>query len=234
MPKRITFQFEDDLDYQMQAIHSTIELFKGLSRNVDGIYRPNRTRKFGEGDPVRNSDIVVGTRLLKNLRRVQLANNLFADNTLEDGNNFTIEMETGTGKTYVYLRTILELYKEYGFKKFMIVVPSIAIRKGVEKSMEQLTDHFKRLYNIDIGKHNFIYDSSNSKQISSKLVESNDLSICVLNIQAFNKSTNKIRQEDEYGQNLWEDIKYIKPIVIIDEPQKIEGTKEKIKIISCY
>ena len=78
MPKRITFQFEDDLDYQMQAIHSTIELFRGLSRNVDGIYRPNRTRKFGEGDPVRNSDIVVGTRLLKNLRRVQLANNLFA------------------------------------------------------------------------------------------------------------------------------------------------------------
>lgn len=227
MPKRITFQFEDDLDYQMQAIHSTIELFRGLSRNVDGIYRPNRTRKFGEGDPVRNSDIVVGTRLLKNLRRVQLANNLFADNTLEDGNNFTIEMETGTGKTYVYLRTILELYKEYGFKKFMIVVPSIAIRKGVEKSMEQLTDHFKRLYNIDIGKHSFIYDSSNPKQISSKLVESNDLSICVLNIQAFNKSTNKIRQEDEYGQNLWEDIKYIKPIVIIDEPQKIEGTKKK-------
>ena len=56
MPKRITFQFEDDLDYQMQAIHSTIELFRGLSRNVDGIYRPNRTRKFGEGDPVRNSD----------------------------------------------------------------------------------------------------------------------------------------------------------------------------------
>ena len=227
MPKRITFQFEDDLDYQMQAIHSTIELFRGLSRNVDGIYRPNRTRKFGEGDPVRNSDIVVGTRLLKNLRRVQLANNLFADNTLEDGNNFTIEMETGTGKTYVYLRTILELYKEYGFKKFMIVVPSIAIRKGVEKSMEQLTDHFKRLYNIDIGKHSFIYDSSNPKQISSKLVESNDLSICVLNIQAFNKSTNKIRQEDENGQNLWEDIKYIKPIVIIDEPQKIEGTKKK-------
>ena len=65
MPKRITFQFEDDLDYQMQAIRSTIELFRGLSRNVDGIYRPNRTRKFGEGDPVRNSDIVVGTRLLK-------------------------------------------------------------------------------------------------------------------------------------------------------------------------
>ena len=227
MSKRITFQFEDDLDYQMQAIHSTVELFRGLSRHVDGIYRPNRIRKVGEGDPVRNNDIVVGSRLLENLRKVQLSNDLFADNALAEGNNFTIEMETGTGKTYVYLRTILELYQEYGFRKFMIVVPSIAIRKGVEKSMEQLADHFKRLYNIDIGKHSFIYDSNNPKQISSKLVESNDLSICVLNIQAFNKDTNKIRKEDEYGQNLWEDIKYIKPIVIIDEPQKIEGTAKK-------
>lgn len=225
MSKRITFQFDDDLDYQVQAVKSTVELFKGLSRQTDGIYRPNRTRKAGEGDPVRNSDIVVGSRLLENLRRVQLQNNLFADSSLSEGNNFTIEMETGTGKTYVYLRTILELHKEYGFKKFMIAVPSIAIRKGVEKSMAQLQDHFKRLYDIDLSKHSFIYDSNNPKQISSKLVESSDLSICVMNIQAFNKDTNKIRTEDEYGQILWEDIRYIKPIVIIDEPQKIEGTK---------
>lgn len=227
MANKITFQFDDSLDYQLQAVQSAVELFRGISRKVDGIYCPNRIRKVGEGDPVRNTDIVVGSRLLENLRRVQLSNDLFADNVLAEGNNFTIEMETGTGKTYVYLRTILELNKEYGFNKFMVVVPSIAIRKGVEKSMEQLADHFKRLYNINIQKHSFIYDSTNPKQISSKLVESNDLSICVLNIQAFNKTTNKIRQEDEYGQNLWEDIKYIKPIVIIDEPQKIEGTKKK-------
>lgn len=94
---------------------------------------PKRIRKVGEGDPVRNNDIVVGSRLLENLRKVQLSNDLFADNVLADGNNFTIEMETGTGKTYVYLRTILELYQEYGFRKFMIVVPSIAIRKGEKK-----------------------------------------------------------------------------------------------------
>ncbi len=225
MAKHITFRFDDNLDYQLQAVKSAVELFQGLSRQVDGIYRPNRIRKVGEGDPVRNNDIVVGSRLLENLRRVQLQNNLFADSALAEGNNFTIEMETGTGKTYVYLRTILELYKEYGFKKFIIVVPSIAIRKGVEKSMEQLLDHFKRLYDVDISKHSFIYDSNNPKQVSSKLVESNDLSICVMNIQAFNKNTNKIRIEDEYGQILWEDIKYIRPIVIIDEPQKIEGTK---------
>lgn len=227
MANKITFQFDDSLDYQLQAVQSTVELFRGISRKVDGIYRPNRTRKIGEGDPVRNTDIVVGSRLLENLRGVQLSNDLFADHALAEGNNFTIEMETGTGKTYVYLRTILELNKEYGFNKFMIVVPSIAIRKGVEKSMEQLADHFKRLYNVDIQKHSFIYDSNNPKQISSKLVESNDLSICVLNIQAFWRDTNKIRKEDEYGQNLWEDIKYIKPIVIIDEPQKIEGTAKR-------
>ncbi len=224
MSKRITFQFDDDLDYQIQAVRSAVELFKGLSRRIDGIYRPERVRKMNEGDPVRNNGIVAGARLLENLRSIQLQNGLFADSALAEGNNFTIEMETGTGKTYVYLRTILELYKEYGLKKFMIVVPSIAIRKGVEKSMEQLRGHFKRLYDVDLLKHSFIYDSNNPNQVSYKLVESNDLSICVMNIQAFNKDTNKIRTADEYGQILWEDIKYIKPIIIIDEPQKIEGT----------
>ena len=133
MANKVTFQFDDSLDYQVQAVKSTVNLFRGLSRNIDGIYRPNRIRKVGEGDPVRNHGIVTGRRLLENLREVQLENELFADNALQ-GNNFTIEMETGTGKTYVYLRTILELYKEYDFKKFIIVVPSIAIRKGVEKS----------------------------------------------------------------------------------------------------
>lgn len=226
MASRITFQFDDSLDYQVQAVRSTVELFRGLSRSIDGLYRTNRIRRTGEGDPVRNHGVVSGRRLLENLRGVQLENELFADTTLY-GNNFTIEMETGTGKTYVYLRTILELYKEYDFKKFIIVVPSIAIRKGVEKSIEQLKEHFIRLYNNDIQKHCFIYDSNNARQVYTKLVESNELSICVMNIQAFNKDTNRIRIEDEYGQILWEDIKYIKPIVIIDEPQKIEGTANK-------
>lgn len=225
MAGRVTFQFDDNLDYQLKAVWSAVELFRGLSRQGDGICRPVRAHKTGEGEPVRNHDIVAGFRLLENLRRIQLQNDLFADSALAEGNNFTIEMETGTGKTYVYLRTILELYKEYGFKKFMIVVPSVAVRKGVEKSMEQLREHFKRLYGADLSKHSFIYDSSHPEQISSKLVESNDLSICVMNIQAFNKATNKIRTEDEYGQILWEDIKFVRPIIIMDEPQKMEGTK---------
>ncbi len=226
MASRITFQFDDSLDYQVQAVKSTVELFRGLSRSIDGIYRPSQMRLSGADDPVRNHGIITGRRLLENLRKIQLSNNLFADSTLYD-NNFTIEMETGTGKTYVYLRTILELYKEYDFKKFLIVVPSIAIRKGVEKSIDQLVNHFVRLYNIDIRKHCFIYDSINPLRIRTKLVESNDLSVCVMNIQAFNKDNNKIRIATEDGIILWEDIKYIKPIVIIDEPQKIEGTAKK-------
>ena len=98
MAKRIAFQFDDELDYQLKAIHSTVDLFKGLPRQTDGIYRPSRSKKVGEGDPVRNQSIVAGSRLLQNLRQVQLENKLFADNVLEN-NNFTVEMETGTGKT---------------------------------------------------------------------------------------------------------------------------------------
>jgi len=113
---RINFQFNDKLKYQLDAISSVVDLFKGAVRQDEGtIYRNlNRIKKIGEGDPVRNPQIVKPSRLLSNLREVQLRNMLFIDNELK-GNNFTIEMETGTGKTYVYLRTILELYKTYGF-----------------------------------------------------------------------------------------------------------------------
>ena len=94
MAKKIAFQFDDELNYQLKAIHSTVELFRGLPRQVDGIYRANRAKKLIEGDPVRNQSIITGSRLLQNLRQVQLDNKLFADHELES-NNFTIEMETG-------------------------------------------------------------------------------------------------------------------------------------------
>ncbi|QGG48037.1 DEAD/DEAH box helicase family protein [Heliorestis convoluta] len=229
MANRISFQFEDGLKFQQDAIKSVINLFKGVSRQDEGTiyYNLNRIKKITEGDPVRNPQLVKPTRLLHNLREVQLNNRLFMAQELQ-GNNFTIEMETGTGKTYVYLRTILELYRTYGFTKFMIVVPTIAIRKGVEKSIDMLRDHFKSLYHgLDIKNHAFVYDSKSLNKISSSFVETRDLSIVIMNIQAFNKDSNKIRQSDEGGQILWEDIKYINPIVIIDEPQKIEGTTKK-------
>jgi type III restriction enzyme len=173
MSNRISFQFDDELVYQKEAIKSVVDLFKGVSRkNESTIYENiNRVRKFDEGDPVRNPQIIKGTKLLNNLRDVQIKNMLFVDNQLLN-NNYTIEMETGTGKTYVYLRTILELYKTYGFSKFMIIVPSIAIRKGVEKSIDMLRNHFKALYDgLDLVNHSFVYDSGNPKQINSSFVE---------------------------------------------------------------
>ena len=230
MSNKIIFQFDDNLEYQKNAVKSVVELFRGLPKTIDSIYAEKiRKTRITEKDPVRNIDIVKGEKLLQNLKKVQLGNGLFTDEISYRNHerDFTIEMETGTGKTYVYLRTILELHKEYGFKKFMIVVPSVAIRKGVEKSIKQLTEHFKRLYNVDLSKYSFIYDSNNLGKVSSNFVESNDLSICVLNIQAFNRDSTKIRKDDEYGRILWNDIKFIRPIVLIDEPQKIEGTAKK-------
>lgn len=226
MSKHIKFEF-DELDYQLDAINSTVKLFDGLPKKGDGIYgNTYRGKTLVENEPIRNINITTGEKLLDNLNKVQIENNLFASKDIED-NNFTIEMETGTGKTYVYLRTILELNKEYGFTKFIIVVPTVAIRTGVEKSIKMLKEHFRVFYGIDIEKHSFVYDSKNMKSISTKLVESTDLSICIMNIQAFNKDSNKIRQEDEYGQVIWRDIQMIRPIAIIDEPQKIEGDGKK-------
>ena len=225
MSNKIIFQFDDNLEYQKKAVNSVVELFRGLPKSLDSIYAERIRRSFTEKDPVRNIDIVKGNKLFQNLKKVQLKNGLFTDEKAysKHERDFTVEMETGTGKTYVYLRTILELHKEYGFKKFIIVVPSVAIRKGVEKSIEQLRDHFKRLYNVDLSKYSFIYDSNNLGKVNN-FVEDNNLSICVMNIQAFNKDTNKIRKDDK---NLWRDIKFVRPIVLIDEPQKIEGTANK-------
>lgn len=229
MSNKIIFQFDDNLEYQKKAVNSVVELFRGLPKSLDSIYAERiRKTRLTEKDPVRNIDIVRGNKLFQNLKKVQLKNGLFTDEKAYNKHerDFTVEMETGTGKTYVYLRTILELHKEYGFKKFMIVVPSVAIRKGVEKSIEQLREHFKRLYNVDLSKYSFIYDSNNLGKVNN-FVEENNLSICVMNIQAFNKDTNKIRKDDEYAKNLWRDIKFVRPIVLIDEPQKIEGTANK-------
>ncbi len=174
----------------------------------------------------RNPKITVGTKLLENVRHTQLSNKIFMDETLHDG-HFGIEMETGTGKTYVYLRSILTLHKEYSFKKFLIVVPSVAILKGVEKTLEQLRGHFKRLDYPDLSKHSFIYDSKNLGRLKT-FVETHDLDICVINYQSFNSAKTLIQKEQELGgEILWERIKDLHPIVIIDEPQKVEGTRKK-------
>lgn len=226
--KKIQFDFKQDLPHQTAAVEATKSLFEGLPKQVPGIYaNVRKMQKLDEtGEIIRNPEIIEGKRLIENLNKVQLNNELFADSNIMS-NDFTIEMETGTGKTYVYLKTMLELYKEYKFTKFIIVVPSVAIRLGVEQSIKQLTEHFKGLYNIDLSKYCFTYNSDNLSEINTKLIETKELSICIMNIQAFNSSNNKIRQEDEYGKVIWDDIRLIRPILIIDEPQKLEGTAKK-------
>ena len=221
MKNKIKFQFEDKLEHQISAINSTVSLFDELPKQLKGLYAGKSYLASAES---RNPHITMGTRMLENLRTIQLENRLFSDDGLHNG-NFGIEMETGTGKTYVYLRTILNLYQTYGFKKFMIVVPSIAIRKGVETAITMLKDHLKAIYGLDITKHSFVYDSAGT-QIQG-FIERRDLDICIMNMQAFAADRTKIKNADESGQIIWDELKHIKPVVILDEPQRIEGTRGK-------
>jgi len=221
MGDKVKFQFEDKLTHQMLAIDSTVSLFDELPKQLQGLYSG---KAFLSSSESRNPHITMGSRMLDNLRTIQLDNKLFSDDRLYNG-NFGIEMETGTGKTYVYLRTILSLYKIYGFKKFIIVVPSIAIRKGVETAIDMLKDHLKAIYNIDITKHSFVYDSSSTQMTG--FIERRDLNICIMNMQAFAADRTKIKNPDESGHVIWEELKEIKPVVILDEPQRIEGSRSK-------
>jgi type III restriction enzyme len=226
MTDKITFHFDDSLDYQLDAIQSTVGLFEGQEKTEGTtIYRQSRTELGGSLE--RNPRIFSMRRIHDNLRAIQFQNSLNPAESPDDI-NFSIEMETGTGKTYVYLRSILELYKTYGFRKFIIVVPSIAIRKGVEKSIEQLNDHFKALYDgLDIKSRSFVYTSIALGKLRDSFTSSPELSIAIMNIQAFNKDTNIIRQEREGRDPTWDLLKDVHPILIIDEPQKIEGTQRR-------
>ena len=143
--------------------------------------------------------------------------------------NFSIEMETGTGKTYTYLRTIHELYRKYGFSKFVIVVPSVAIREGTIKNLEVTQEHFDALYD----KPEMEYRVWNSKQASSitKQFGTNDsLQILVINIDSFVGDSTVIRQDSDHGVPL-EYIQATNPIVIVDEPQNMETDKRKSGIM---
>jgi type III restriction enzyme len=163
------------------------------------------------------------------------------------GREFSIEMETGTGKTYVYLRTIFELNKTYGFKKFIIVVPSVAIREGVLKSIEITKDHFKTLYD-NVPFDYFVYDSKRLGKVR-QFATSNQIQIMIINIQSFQKDVadkelsemtddelkklNVINRENDRmsGRRPIEFIQAANPIVIIDEPQSVDTTEKSRRAI---
>lgn len=242
-------------DYQTYAVNSIVNCFKGQKYN-DGIsYR----RDIGDINKISNESIkldldsteltikddfdetgfknqnitLTNDELLSNIRNVQQLNNIMlSDSLIGDLGACTldIEMETGTGKTYVYIKTMFELNQKYGWSKFIIVVPSIAIREGVKKSFETTEDHFMQIYQRKI--RYFVYDSNNLNQLDS-FSSNAGINCMIINMQAFNtfkegaknKAARIIYSErDEFGSRRPIDvIKANNPILILDEPQKMGG-----------
>ncbi|MCR3907098.1 MAG: DEAD/DEAH box helicase family protein [Tenericutes bacterium] len=238
-------QFDSNLDYQIEAIDSIVEIFNGqpISNSnftIENLLKQTTLTTYDTG--VSNKLILDSEDLLNNIKRVQLKNGLQQSKKISIKDlNFTVEMETGTGKTYVYLRTILELNKKYGFTKFIIVVPSIAIREGVYKSLEITKEHFKDLYDNVIYDY-FIYDSSKLEQVRSFAVSDN-IQIMVINIDAFRKSFTDPKNENKAniihrahdklnGNRPIDLIAETNPIVIIDEPQSVDSTSKSKDAIS--
>lgn len=227
--------------YQTDAVDSVVEVFAGQPKH-DGIsYRidPGRRRRTGEeslysDSGLRNAEIALtGAQLLENVHRVQRSRNLPLSAKVEGSKaapwapNLDVEMETGTGKTYVYIKTIMELHKRYGWSKYIIVVPSVAIREGVKKSFDVTAEHFQQLYGTK--PRSFIYNSSQLHEVE-RFSSDAGVQVMIINIQAFNSSGKDNRRiydelDDFQSRRPIDVIKVNRPIVIIDEPQKISADK---------
>lgn len=249
----LKLKFDAALDYQRDAIQSVVALFEEqplaqdtysvtVGQQVGGSQLAMGGSSFSDIPAVANQLVLSEEQLLGNLRKVQESNNLPAQASLELTNftleedgiprnvpHFSVEMETGTGKTYVYLRSIFELNKIYGFTKFIIVVPSVPIREGTTKSIQIMREHFKELYD-QVPFDSFVYDSKKLGQVR-QFSSANKIQIMVINIQAFEKEQNIINRENDRlsGNKPIDFIRATNPLVIIDEPQSVEGDTSKVQ-----
>lgn len=245
-------QFKEQ-SFQLQAVKAVVDCFDGqplktnkftLERSQEIIRKAKlaaegNTGLFDENEVLeeigyRNSPLVIAdAQVFKNIQSVQRVNDLNESQKIESpsggrhGYNLTIEMETGTGKTYTYIRSMYELHKSYGWSKFIVIVPSIAIREGVFKSFEVTQDHFSEIYGHKISP--FIYNSGRPQDIENFASDSR-ISVMIINTQAFNASgsdARRIYQElDQFGTRKPIDIlAQTNPILIIDEPQSVDGEK---------
>ncbi|WP_244553400.1 DEAD/DEAH box helicase family protein [Nitrobacter vulgaris] len=243
-------KFDPSLQYQQDAVNAVVSAFEGQpfvqtgamafqSLQIGGLFQT----ELGLGNQLNIGD----EKILANVRAVQEVNEIEKVAAL-DGREFSVEMETGTGKTYVYLRTIFELNKTYGFKKFIIVVPSVAIREGVLKSIDVTKEHFHTLYDNAPFDH-FVYDSKRLGKVR-QFATSNQIQIMVINIQSFQKDVadkdlsemtedelkklNVINRENDRmsGRRPIEFIQAASPIVIIDEPQSVDTTEKSRRAIA--
>ena len=226
--------FSDEaVAYQRQAIEAVCGLFRGqeICRSEFTVLRDSGDSQarlgFAENDlGIGNRLTLLDDEILANLNAIQLANGVPKSESL-DSSDFTIEMETGTGKTYVYLRTILELNKRFGFLKFVIVVPSVAIKEGVYKTLQITQEHFRAIYAgtpVDF----FLYDSDKLGQVRN-FATSPTIQIMVVTVGAINKKdvNNLYKQNEKTGDYKPIDlIQATSPIVIVDEPQSVDGGLE--------
>ncbi len=218
-------KFDPNQQFQLDAINSVLDVFEGQGENgfshvssshdLLGIY-PNQ--------------LALNTETIQqNIKNVQERNGI--DLEVAPEMDFSIEMETGTGKTYVYLRTILELNRKYNFKKFIVLVPSVAIREGVIKTLNITKDHFKVLYD-NVPYRFYEYISRNLSQVKA-FAQSCNIEIMVMTMGAFNKDANVLysSRDQMQGEQPISFIQKTNPILILDEPQNMEGeaTQEKLK-----
>ncbi len=259
-------QFDPNQTFQLDAVAAVTDLFDGQPQGAPEYAVINLGEMGGLFAGQDQTELGVGNRLLlaedklrENVRAIQTRNDIEMANPsaapeaweLFDGPanqsrgcpHFSVEMETGTGKTYVYLRTVFELSRRYGFQKFIIVVPSVAIREGVLKNIEITAEHFRILYNLPF--EHFVYDGKKVNRLR-QFATSNTLQILIINIDAFRKNftgteeeqkSNVIYKESDKlsGRQPIEFVQAARPIVIIDEPQSVDSTdkaQEAIKALN--
>ena len=250
--------FESDLPYQAAAIEAVCDLFRGqeVCRSVftvtaqalsDSGQQSFEGKQFTAEGGIGNAlQLLVDEELSENLQKVQLRNGLQPSDPLNPKHalDFTVEMETGTGKTYVYLRSVFELNQRYGFTKFVVVVPSVAIKEGVNKTLQITREHFESLYPGAKGYEFFQYDSDRLGEVRN-FATSPNIQIMVITVGAINKfgdeaaaaaeesddakrrekSKNKMYRASEKtgGERPIDLIRNTRPILIVDEPQSVDG-----------
>ncbi len=230
------FKFDGNQSYQRDAIDAVVDIFEGQPKDTSSLEVTLRSQFIELGDQsvldmvnevgaVGNRLVLDSSTLLHNLQKVQDRNGLeIVDAINENTLDFDIEMETGTGKTYVYLRTAFELAKKYNFTKFIILVPSVAIKEGVTSSIKIMKKHFDEIYAIPFDPN--VYSGSNAEEVQS-FATSTSVQILVMTIDSLrgDKNTRVIHQNRDKLNGL-RPIDYLratKPIVIMDEPQNMES-----------
>lgn len=229
-------KFDANLGFQQEAIQAITDIFRGQKVCASNFTVRKTVEEINLREDVQgysNRLELLPEEILENVHAIQLRNGLAqSPEAMARTMNFSIWMETGTGKTYVYLRTIFELNKLYGWTKFIIVVPSIAIKEGVKNSLDLMSSHFETQYN-NVPFDYFIYDSDKLNQVRNFAVSSN-IQIMIINIDAFRKVASDPARESKaniihryHDKMLGKPIDFIascNPVVIIDEPQSVDNT----------